>query len=90
MIKYILSIGVIIFLLIFSVKMLCCESNNKQKEKFDNQNEKKDKQDEKKDEKIIDSFYNEKPSEIFIDIFNYSEPWRNGLNNDKRELAINV
>ena len=88
MIKYIFFIGIIIFLLITSIKMLCYKSNiKKQKEKFDNEGEKKD---EKKDEKIIDSFYNEKPSEIFIDIFNYSEPWRNGLANDKRDLAINI
>ena len=84
MIKYIFFIGIIIFLLIVSVKILCYKSNiKKQKEKFDNEGE-------KKDEKIIDSFYNEKPSEIFIDIFNYSEPWRNGLTNDKRDLAINI
>ena len=84
MIKYIFFIGIIIFLLITSIKMLCYKSNiKKQKEKFDNEGE-------KKDEKIIDSFYNEKPSEINIDIFNYSEPSRKGLDKNKRDLAINI
>lgn len=38
----------------------------------------------------IDTFYNEKPSEIFIDMFKFSEPWRNGLENDRNDEAINI
>lgn len=39
---------------------------------------------------IIDNFYTEKPSEIFIDMFKFSEPWRNGLENDRNNETINT
>lgn len=39
----------------------------------------------KKDESIND-FYTERPTIIFNDMFQYSEPWRNQLNNDKNNL----
>ena len=34
-------------------------------------------------DKTINEFYTEQPSIIFNDMFQYSEPWRNQLNNDK-------
>lgn len=34
----------------------------------------------------LDTFYTEQPNIIFSDMFNYSEPWRNQLNNDKKYL----
>lgn len=34
-------------------------------------------------DKTINEFYTEQPTIIFNDMFQYSEPWRNQLNNDK-------
>lgn len=37
----------------------------------------------KENDKTINEFYTEQPTIIFNDMFQYSEPWRNQLNNDK-------
>lgn len=39
--------------------------------------------DNKENDKTINEFYTEQPTIIFNDMFQYSEPWRNQLNNDK-------
>lgn len=49
----------------------------------DNTDETKTDDNNKENDKIIDNFYTEQPSIIFNDMFQYSEPWRNQLNNDK-------
>ena len=37
-------------------------------------------------DKTINDFYTERPTIIFNDMFQYSEPWRNHLNNDKNNI----
>lgn len=90
MIFFILFLFFVILSFYLFFKFFVKKENFNNEENKNLQKEKTDKIADLLNTSNIDVFYEEKPSEIFIDIFKYSEPWRNGLENDRKLNTINI